>query len=98
MQRSNDRRRRGVEGYRIFQEIRPGAGFETGDFVQEKLGGGYVVVLRVGDACLVGVRRSRIPELKTSPKNVMHRNKATIVNCGCQHYLQRVSMLVTRRS
>ena len=25
----------------MFQEIRPGAGFETSDFVQEKLGGGY---------------------------------------------------------
>ena len=25
----------------VFQEILPGAGFETGDFVQEKLGGGY---------------------------------------------------------
>ena len=23
----------------VFQEIRPGAGFETGDFVQEMLGG-----------------------------------------------------------
>ena len=25
----------------VFQEIRPGVGFETGDFVKEKLGGGY---------------------------------------------------------
>ena len=24
----------------VIQEIRPGAGFETGDFVEEKLGGG----------------------------------------------------------
>ena len=28
----------GVEGH-VFQEIRPGAGFETGDFVEEKSGG-----------------------------------------------------------
>ena len=27
----------------VFQEIRPGAGFETGDFVKEKLGGLYIV-------------------------------------------------------
>ena len=24
----------------VFQEIRPGAGFKTGDFVKERLGGG----------------------------------------------------------
>ena len=27
--------------YRISGEIRPGAGFKTGDFAEEKLGGGY---------------------------------------------------------
>ena len=27
----------------VFQKIRPGAGFETGDFVKEKLGGGATV-------------------------------------------------------
>ena len=26
----------------VFREIRPGAGFKTGDFGQEKLGGGTV--------------------------------------------------------
>ena len=32
----------GVSRDIVYQEIRPGAGFETGDFVQEKLeGGGY---------------------------------------------------------
>ena len=25
----------------VFQELRPGAGFKTGDFVKEKLGGRY---------------------------------------------------------
>ena len=25
----------------MFQEVRPGAGFETRDFVKERLGGGY---------------------------------------------------------
>ena len=25
----------------MFEEIRPGAGFKTNDFVEEKLGGGY---------------------------------------------------------
>ena len=25
----------------VFREVRPGAGFKTGDFVKEKLGGGY---------------------------------------------------------
>ena len=25
----------------VFQELRPGDGFKTGDFVQEELGGGY---------------------------------------------------------
>ena len=30
----------GVSRDTVFQEIRPGAGFETGDFVGEKLGGG----------------------------------------------------------
>ena len=25
----------------VYQEIRPGAGFKTGDFIKEKLGGGY---------------------------------------------------------
>ena len=25
----------------VFQALRPGAGFQTGDFVKEKLGGGY---------------------------------------------------------
>ena len=29
----------GVARGTIFQEIRPGAGFKTGDFVKEKLGG-----------------------------------------------------------
>ena len=29
----------GVSRDTVFQEIRPGAGFETGDFVEEKLGG-----------------------------------------------------------
>ena len=29
----------GVSRDAIFQEIRPGAGFKTGDFVKEKLGG-----------------------------------------------------------
>ena len=29
----------GVSRDTVFQEIRPGAGFETGDFVKEKLGG-----------------------------------------------------------
>ena len=28
-----------VEGHRISGEIRPGAGFETADFVKEKVGG-----------------------------------------------------------
>ena len=28
----------GVSGDTVFQDIRPGAGFETGDFVQAKLG------------------------------------------------------------
>ena len=31
----------GVSTDTVFQEIRPGAGFETGDFVKEKLGGDY---------------------------------------------------------
>ena len=31
----------GCPGRTVFEEIRPGAGFETGDFVEEKLGGGY---------------------------------------------------------
>ena len=31
----------------LFQEIRPGAGFETGDFVQEKLEGGGATVERL---------------------------------------------------
>ena len=29
----------GVARGTVFQEIRPGAGFKTGDFVKEKLGG-----------------------------------------------------------
>ena len=29
----------GVSRDTVFQEIRPGAGFETGDFFEEKLGG-----------------------------------------------------------
>ena len=29
----------GVSRDTVFQEIRPGAGFETGDFVEDKLGG-----------------------------------------------------------
>ena len=33
----------GVARGTIFQEIRPGAGLETGDFVQEKFGGSYIV-------------------------------------------------------
>ena len=32
---------RGARGT-VFQEIRPGAGFKTGDFVKEKLGGATV--------------------------------------------------------
>ena len=32
----------------VFQDIRPGAGFETGDFVQEKLGGAAVERLGYG--------------------------------------------------
>ena len=31
----------GVSRDTVFQEIRPGVGFKTGDFVKEKLGGGY---------------------------------------------------------
>ena len=30
----------GVSGDTVFKEIRPGAGFDTGDFVEEKSGGG----------------------------------------------------------
>ena len=39
--RSNDyvERARGT----VFQEIRPGAGFQTGDFVQRRLGGATIV-------------------------------------------------------
>ena len=29
----------GVSRDIVFQEVRPGAGFETGDFVQEEMGG-----------------------------------------------------------
>ena len=36
---SVERLRRGGKGHRIFQEIRPRAGFETGDFVEEILRG-----------------------------------------------------------
>ena len=32
----------GVSRDTVSREIRPGAGFETGDFVKEKLGGGIV--------------------------------------------------------
>ena len=32
----------GVSRGIVFQEIRPGAGFRTGDVVIEKLGGGYL--------------------------------------------------------
>ena len=35
-------RRRGGEGHSVSQDIRPGAGFKTGDFVEEKLGGATV--------------------------------------------------------
>ena len=38
-ERSNDDL--GVARDSLFQEIRPGAGFKTGDFVQRKVGGGY---------------------------------------------------------
>ena len=31
----------GVSRDTVFQEIRPGFGFKTDDFVKEKLGGGY---------------------------------------------------------
>ena len=31
----------GVSRDTVFQVIRPGGGFETGEFVEEKLGGGY---------------------------------------------------------
>ena len=34
-----EQRRRGGARGTVFKEIRPGAGFETGDFVQEKSGG-----------------------------------------------------------
>ena len=30
----------------VFQETRPGAGFQTGDFLEEKLGGATVTRLR----------------------------------------------------
>ena len=32
----------GVSRDTVLQEVRPGAGFETGDFVKEKLGGAAV--------------------------------------------------------
>ena len=32
----------GVSRVIVFREIRPGAGFETGDFVEEKLGGATI--------------------------------------------------------
>ena len=33
----------GWHGHRtVFQEVRPGAGFKTGDFVEEMLGEGYL--------------------------------------------------------
>ena len=48
-QRSIDRLRRGVEGHRVFRRYDRGAGFEeTGDFVEEKLGGATVVRLMEG--------------------------------------------------
>ena len=39
----------GVSEHTVFQKIRPGAGFETGDFVIEKLGGATVVRLVSGE-------------------------------------------------
>ena len=33
----------GVARGAVFQQIRPGVGFKTSDFVQEMLGGGYIV-------------------------------------------------------
>ena len=33
----------GVSRDTVFQDIRPGVGFKTGDFVEEKLGGGGTV-------------------------------------------------------
>ena len=45
VQRSNDRRRRGgCRGTPLFQDIRPGAGLETGDFDTEKLGEGLLLL------------------------------------------------------
>lgn len=42
MQSSNDRERRGVEGHRISEDTRPGAGFESADFVKESCRGATV--------------------------------------------------------
>ena len=38
----------GVARGTVLQEVRPGAGFKTGDFVQEKLGGGIAERLKYG--------------------------------------------------
>ena len=42
----------GVSRDTVFQEIRLGAGFETGDFVKEKSRGGYDTVERLGGGTL----------------------------------------------
>ena len=41
----------GVASVTVFAEVRPGAGFKTGDFVKEKLGrgGGGATVTRLPD-------------------------------------------------
>ena len=38
----------GVSRDTVFEEVRPGAGFETGDFVKERLGGATVERLSGG--------------------------------------------------
>ena len=62
--------REGVEGHTVFQEIRPGVGFETGDFVKQKLGEGATVerlTCVLTSVVLVGVRSSSAGETVQEP-------------------------------
>ena len=70
----------GVSRNTVFQEIRPGAGFETAEFVNEKVGGATVVRLDRGSSyfgqpfCL----KDGAPK----PINPDRRNAVLALQCG----------------
>ena len=75
----------GVARGTVFEEIRPGTGFKTGDFVQEKLGGGATVERFLGEI-LSGTyfHAAQPPSREWRPYFAMYSAAECVVTLGQQ--------------